>query len=87
MNPTSTHEDAGLIPGIALSYGEGHRCNSDPKLLWLWYRPEAVALIQPVTSELPYATGEVVTSKYEKIRKGFREGINKGKISFLYLLS
>ena len=45
MNPTSSHEDTGSIPGlvelglrsgIALSCGVGRRCSSDPALLWLW---------------------------------------------------
>ena len=45
MNPTSSHEDAGSIPGfaqgvgggsrIAVSCGVGHRCGSDPAWLWL----------------------------------------------------
>ena len=53
-NPTSTHEDAGLIPGlaqwvkgssIATSCGIGHRHSSDLALLWLWYRPAVTAPI------------------------------------------
>ena len=28
--------------------GVGHRCSSDPALLWLWYRLAAAALIQPL---------------------------------------
>ena len=39
---TSMREDAGLVPGLAqwvkvvtLSHGVGHRCGSDPTLLWL----------------------------------------------------
>ena len=44
MNLTSTHEDAGWIPGllssqgssVAISYGIGCRCGSDPELLQLW---------------------------------------------------
>ena len=44
MNPTSIHEDAGLIlglaqrvklSGIAMSYGVDGRCGLDPALLWL----------------------------------------------------
>ena len=33
----------------------GHRRGSDPVLLWLWYRPAAVALIWPLAWELLYA--------------------------------
>ena len=37
--------------GIVLRHG------SDPVLLWLWYRPAAVALILPLAWEPPYAVG------------------------------
>ena len=33
-----------------------HRCSSDPALLWLWCKPEAIALIQPLAWEPPYAS-------------------------------
>ena len=39
------------------------KCGSDPVLLWLWYRPMAVALIQPLVWELPYAADEALKSK------------------------
>ena len=59
-NPASIHEDTGSISGlsqllkgssIALSCGVGHRLGLDPGLLWLWHRPIAIALIQPLTWE------------------------------------
>ena len=40
-----------------MSYGVDQRHGSDPTLLWLWGRPAAVALIQPLAWEPPYATG------------------------------
>ena len=65
-NPTGNHEDAGSIPGscsvgwgsgVAMGCGVGCRRGSDPALLWLWHRPAAMAPIQPLAWEPPYAVG------------------------------
>ena len=37
-----------------MSGGVGHRCDSDPALLWCG--PTAIAPIRPLAWELPYAT-------------------------------
>ena len=45
----------------------GCRCGLDPVLLWLWHRPAATALIQPLAWEPPYAVGAALEmSKRQK---------------------
>ena len=66
MNPTSIHEDVGLIlmgSGIAMSCGMGHWRGLDPELLWLWCRPAATTPIGPLARELPYAAGVALRRK------------------------
>ena len=46
-----------------MSCGVDRRCGSDLVLLWLWHRPEAVALIRPLGWEPPYAAGAAIESK------------------------
>ena len=49
-----------------MSYGIGHRHGLDPMLLWLWCRPAAVAPIQPLAWEPPYAAGAALQSKNKR---------------------
>ena len=49
-----------------MSCGAGHRRGSDLELLWLWRRPAAVALIQPLAWELPYAAPAALKKKKQK---------------------
>ena len=77
MSPTSTRENAGLIPGLvqwvkdAMSCGVGHRRGSDPTFLWLWRRSAAVAPTRPLAKGLPNATGTVLKKKkFLKLKKG-----------------
>ena len=56
----------GLVSGFATRCSVGHRCGSDPVLLWLWCRPAAAALIRPLTWELSYAVGAAPKDKTNK---------------------
>ena len=40
-----------------VSCGVGYRCGLDLALLWLWRRPVATVLVQPLAWESPYAVG------------------------------
>ena len=53
-----------------MSCGVGHRCSSDPELPWLWHRPEAIALIQPLAWEPPYAVGTALKKKKITVGQG-----------------
>ena len=48
--------------------GVGRRRSLDPMLLWLWHRPAATALIQPLTWELPCAAGVALKRKKKKLK-------------------
>ena len=52
-----------------MSCAVGHRHSSDPALLWLWYRPVAVAPIRTLAWEPPYAVGVALEkAKRQKIK-------------------
>ena len=54
-----------------MSCSVGHRCGSDPTLLWLWRRPAAAALIRPLAWESPHAGGVAL----EKTKKQAKAGV------------
>ena len=54
-NLTRNHEVWGSIPGLAQQF-------KDPALLWLWFRPAAVAPMRPLAREPPYARGAALKS-------------------------
>ena len=49
-----------------MSCGIGRRHSLDPALLWLWFRPAATALIQPLAWEPPYVTGVALKNKRQR---------------------
>ena len=51
-----------------MSCDVGHRCGSNPALLWLWCKPAATALIGPLAGEPSYAAG-VALKRREKRKK------------------
>ena len=58
-------------PGVTMNCGVGHRCGSEPELLWLWHRPAAVAPIGPEAWELLYARGAALKSTKKKKKKNW----------------
>ena len=49
-----------------MSCGVGRRCDLQAELLRLWCRLAAVALIQPLAWELPYAAGVALKRQRQK---------------------
>ena len=65
-----------------MSYGVGHRCGSDPTLLWLWCWPVAIALIGPLAWETPYAmraAQEMEKRQEKKRQKMMHIGVGTGQ--------
>ena len=70
----------GWASGVAMSCGVGHRCGSDPTLLWLWCRPVATAPIGPLVWEPPYATGVVQEKAKRQKKKKHRPRLAEGEV-------
>ena len=73
----SVHEDAGSIPGLTQQVKDLLQQKLQMRLSsgrWLWCRPAAIALIQPLAWEFPYATSTAIKRKKEgKKRKKEKE--------------
>ena len=46
-----------------MSCDVGHRCSSDPALLWLWRKPVAAVSMGPLAWEPPCAAGAALKDK------------------------
>ena len=71
-----------------MSSGVSCRCGSDLASLWLWCRPAAIVLIQPLAWELYYAMGAALRKakkirKEKKKEKSLREEINGATVGHL----
>ena len=58
-----------------MSCGVGRRVSSDPMLLWLWCGPVAIAPIEPLAWQPPYAVG--VAQEKAKRQKKKKESNNR----------
>ena len=61
----------------------GHRCGSDPSLLWLWCRPVAAAPIQPLAWELPYTAGAALKKKKKRKKEKKRMRLGEEVLEIL----
>ena len=65
-----------FLSGLRIQCGRELWCRSQMWLdpMWLWHRPAATTLIQPLVLELPYAMGVVLKNKTKQKQKEIREG-------------
>ena len=52
----------------------GRRCGSDLEVLWLWWRPVAIAPIGPLAWEPPCAAGAALEKTKKKESRSSRRG-------------
>ena len=62
-----------------MSCGVGHRCGSDPVVLWLWRRSAATAPIGPLAWGPPYTAGVAL----EKAKRQKNKNKKKKQMHFL----
>ena len=62
-----------------MSCGIGCRRGSDLVVLWLWCKPAATALVQPLAWEPQYAAGAALKKTKKKKKKKEKEKIKKKK--------
>ena len=62
-----------------MSCGVGHRCGSDPVLLW--YRPAAIAPIRPLAWEPLYARGAALKRPKKKFLKEIMKTLKEIRIA------
>ena len=73
--------------GMVMSCGVGCRHSSDPALLWLWCRPAATALTEPLAWEPPYAAGAALKmTKRQKDKKKKKEKKRKRKPGLCWIV-
>ena len=77
-------EDSHLIPDISglriwrcHELWVGHKWGSDLAFLWLWWRPEAAALIRPLAWVPPYAMGTVLKDRNKQTTSPIRYLLHK----------
>ena len=89
-NLTRNHEVVDLIPGLAqwvkdlvlpVSCGVGCKRSSDLALLWLWQRPAAVALIQPLAWNLHMLQMRTLQKNSSQTLSKLRRGGNTPKVT------
>ena len=59
-----------------MSCGVGYEHGVDLPLLWLWHRPAATDLIEPLSWEPLYATGVALKRQKTKVQKKKKKQLN-----------